>query len=74
MSASLGMSMPELALLFFFSLFVGLVIWLAFSRSKRWERIARIPLNESVHPSSDESGRASHQDDAVNDGGSRHAD
>jgi hypothetical protein len=40
------MSMPELSLLFFMGVFVALVVYLAVSRAKRWERIARIPLED----------------------------
>jgi hypothetical protein len=42
----LAMSMPELSLLFFMGVFVALVVYLAVSRAKRWERIARIPLED----------------------------
>jgi hypothetical protein len=45
--AVLGMSMPELSLIFFMVLFAGLVLRLALSRTKRWEQDARIPLDES---------------------------
>lgn len=41
-----GLSWPELSLVFFLALFVGLVIRLVLSRSKRWERHARIPLDD----------------------------
>jgi len=46
MPSMLAMSMPELSLLFFMGVFVALVVYLAVSRSKRWERIARIPLED----------------------------
>ncbi len=44
---TLAVSMPELSLIFFLVLFVGLVAWLVSSRSTRWDRDARIPLDES---------------------------
>ena len=46
-AAFLAMSMPEIALIFFMSVFIILVIRLAVSRSSRWESHARIPLDES---------------------------
>ncbi|MEY4118101.1 MAG: hypothetical protein RLZZ116_1429 [Planctomycetota bacterium] len=45
-TALLGMSMPELSLIFFMTLFVVLVLRLVFSRSDRWQKDARIPLDE----------------------------
>ena len=42
----LAMSMPEISLIFFMGMFVVLVVALVLSRSRRWERIARIPLEE----------------------------
>ena len=45
-TALLGMSMPELSLIFFMTLFVVLVLRLVFSRSERWQKDARIPLDE----------------------------
>ena len=45
-TALLGMSMPELSLIFFMTLFVVLVLRLVFSRSDRWQTDARIPLDE----------------------------
>jgi hypothetical protein len=47
MGAILAMSWPELSLIFFMVLFVGIVLRLALSRTKRWEQDARIPLDES---------------------------
>lgn len=41
-----GLSAPELSLLFFFGVFVGMVVWLVLSKSSRWGRDARIPLDE----------------------------
>jgi hypothetical protein len=46
-AALLAMSMPEIALIFFMSVFIVLVIRLAISRSSRWEAQARIPLEDS---------------------------
>ena len=46
MPSMLAMSIPELSLLFFMGVFVALVVYLAVSRAKRWERIARIPLED----------------------------
>ena len=45
-TALLGMSMPEISLIFFMTLFVVLVLRLVFSRSDRWKKDARIPLDE----------------------------
>jgi cbb3-type cytochrome oxidase subunit 3 len=42
----LGMSAPELSLLFFFGVFIGMVVWLLLSKSARWRRDARIPLDD----------------------------
>ena len=42
----LAMSMPEISLIFFMGMFVVLVVGLVLSRSQRWARIARIPLEE----------------------------
>jgi cbb3-type cytochrome oxidase subunit 3 len=42
----LGMSAPELSLLFFFGVFIGMVVWLVLSKSSRWRRDARIPLDD----------------------------
>ncbi|MEY5061417.1 MAG: hypothetical protein RIS45_1338 [Planctomycetota bacterium] len=40
------MTMPEISLIFFMTLFVVLVLRLVFSRSERWQKDARIPLDE----------------------------
>jgi hypothetical protein len=45
-AATLAMSMPEIALIFFMGVFIVLVISLALSRSSRWDARARIPLDE----------------------------
>lgn len=45
-TAIVGMSMPEVSLIFFMLLFIVLVMRLVFSRSERWSRDARIPLDE----------------------------
>ena len=47
-AAFLAMSMPEIALIFFMSVFIILVIRLAISRSSHWQKQARIPLEEST--------------------------
>jgi hypothetical protein len=46
LTATLGMSMPEISLIFFMGLFVVIVVRLVFSRSDRWRKDARIPLDE----------------------------
>lgn len=45
----LGMSMPEISLIFFMGLFLVIVLRLALSRSDRWKRDARIPLDEKTN-------------------------
>ena len=42
----LGLSAPELSLLVVIGVFVGMVVWLVLSKSSRWGRDARIPLDE----------------------------
>lgn len=42
----LGMSMPEISLIFFMGLFLVIVLRLVLSRSDRWQKDARIPLDE----------------------------
>jgi hypothetical protein len=42
----IAMTMPEISLIFFMTLFVVLVLRLVFSRSERWQKDARIPLDE----------------------------
>ncbi len=46
-SIIVAMSMPELSLIFFMGLFLVLVLRLTLSRTMRWERDARIPLDDS---------------------------
>lgn len=58
MPAILAMSMPEISLIFFMSMFLLLVLRLVFSRSGRWERDARIPLRESVTTDSGVEGKS----------------
>ena len=43
----LAMSMPEIALIFFMGVFIAIVLRLAMTRSDRWAKDARIPLDES---------------------------
>lgn len=47
MSPVLGLSTPEISLIFFMSMFVVLVLRLVFSRAERWQKDARIPLSET---------------------------
>ena len=46
-SIIVAMSMPELSLIFFMGLFLVLVLRLTLSRTMRWERDARIPLDDT---------------------------
>jgi hypothetical protein len=43
-----GFSWPELSLIFFLTLFAAIVLRLVFSRSKRWQQDARIPLDDTT--------------------------
>lgn len=45
-AAILGLSMPELSLLFFLGLFIALLAWLFVFRRRGWDAESRIPLEE----------------------------
>jgi hypothetical protein len=51
-SGLFGMSWPELSLIFFLVLFIGMVVRLILSRSTRWARDARMPLDD-LNPQDD---------------------
>ena len=61
------LSWPEISLIFFFGLFIAIVLRLVFSRSKRWQQDARIPLDDTK-PVDDRTRRSDAQD-----GAKRHA-
>jgi hypothetical protein len=65
-----GMSWPELSLIFFLLLFIGLVIRLVFSRSTRWARDARMPLDD-LNPQDDRT-HGKHRADSARNGAERH--
>lgn len=46
LSLTAGTRVKEIALVVFFLLFLGLLVWLLFSRSDRYRRAARLPLEE----------------------------
>ena len=52
-----GLSWPELSLIFFLGLFVAIVVRLVLSRSQRWQRDARMPLDDNT-PVDDRTRRA----------------
>lgn len=58
-------SWPELSLIFFLALFVAIVLRLVFSRSKRWQQDARIPLDDTT-PVDDRTRPAAAKDGAKN--------
>jgi len=52
MSGVFGFSWPELSLIFFLALFIGMVVRLVLSRSGRWAQAARMPLDD-LNPQDD---------------------
>jgi hypothetical protein len=65
-----GLSWPELSLIFFLGLFIAIVVRLVLSRSQRWQRDARMPLDDNI-PVDDRTRRASA--DRGQDGANPHA-
>ena len=57
------LSWPEISLIFFLGLFFAIVLRLVFSRSKRWQQDARIPLDDNT-PVDDRTRRTDAQDGA----------
>lgn len=50
---TLGLSMPEISLLLFVGLFIGMLAWLFVFRRKGWEHEAGLPLDSERHGSQD---------------------
>jgi hypothetical protein len=69
-SGLLGMSWPELSLIFFLALFIGMVVRLVLSRSTRWARDARMPLDD-LNPQDDRT-RSKPGADAARNGAENH--
>jgi hypothetical protein len=65
-----GLSWPELSLIFFLGLFIAIVVRLVLSRSQRWQRDARMPLDDNT-PVDDRTRRTAA--DRGQDGANHHA-
>ncbi len=69
-SGLFGMSWPELSLIFFLALFIGMVVRLVLSRSTRWARNARMPLDD-LNPQDDRT-RTKQGAERAHDGAENH--